>query len=51
VMRNAGVEITSEGAFDTMVASFLIDSTRSSHSMDALSLALLMVPRPQEAVA
>lgn len=41
VMRNAGVEITSEGAFDTMVASFLIDSTRSSHSMDALSLALL----------
>lgn len=40
VLRNAGVEL--EGvAFDTMVASYLIDASRSSHSMDALSLALL----------
>jgi DNA polymerase-1 len=49
VFRNAGVELrglsdpserTEPGA-DTMVASFLIDSSRSSHSKDALALALL----------
>jgi len=30
-----------EGGFDSMVASFLIDSSRSSHSLDNLALALL----------
>lgn len=40
VLRNAGVELGGV-AFDTMVASYLIDASRSSHSMDALSLALL----------
>lgn len=40
VLRNAGVELAGV-AFDTMVASYLIDASRSSHSMDALSLALL----------
>ncbi len=53
VFRNAGVElrglcrVTGGGAdepwpgCDTMVSSYLIDSTRSSHSKDALCLALL----------
>jgi len=40
VLRRAGVELAGV-AFDTMVASYLIDASRSSHSMDALSLALL----------
>lgn len=34
-------EETAKVPFDSMVASFLIDATRSSHSLDALSLALL----------
>ncbi len=40
VLRNVGVELRGV-AFDTMIASFLIDSSRSSHGMDALALALL----------
>lgn len=44
VLRNAGVTLRGLmvlGACDTMVASYLIDASRSSHSMDALALALL----------
>jgi DNA polymerase-1 len=44
VLRNAGVELrglTHELGGDSMVASYLIDPSRSSHSMDALALALL----------
>ncbi|MEL7473229.1 MAG: DNA polymerase I [Planctomycetota bacterium] len=44
VLRNAGVDVkgvATPGALDGMVASYLIDASRSSHSMDALSLALL----------
>lgn len=44
VLRQAGVELRGlehPGTCDTMVASFLIDSSRSSHSMDALAKALL----------
>jgi DNA polymerase I len=56
VFRNAGVELRGlcapetggarnptdrESGCDTMVASYLIDSSRSSHAMDALALALL----------
>ncbi|MFI4916155.1 MAG: DNA polymerase I [Phycisphaerales bacterium JB060] len=40
VLRRAGVELAGI-AFDTMVGSYLIDASRSAHSMDALSLALL----------
>ncbi|MBL0928174.1 MAG: hypothetical protein IBJ11_11070 [Phycisphaerales bacterium] len=40
VMRNAGVELRGV-AFDSMVASYLIDASRSGHSLDALCLALL----------
>ena len=40
VLRRAGVELGGV-AFDTMVASYLIDASRSSHGMDALALALL----------
>ncbi|MCB9837711.1 MAG: DNA polymerase I [Phycisphaeraceae bacterium] len=40
VLRQAGVELRGI-VFDSMVASFLIDSSRSSHGMDALALALL----------
>ncbi len=40
VFRRHGVELRGI-AFDSMIASFLIDSSRSSHSMDALSQALL----------
>lgn len=40
VLRRAGVELGGV-AFDTMVASYLIDASRSSHAMDALALALL----------
>jgi len=44
VLRKAGVELrglTTPGACDSMVTSFLIDATRSSHTLDALSLAML----------
>jgi len=44
VLRRAGVELRgacAEGGGDTMVASYLIDASRSSHRMDALALALL----------
>jgi DNA polymerase-1 len=44
VLRNAGVELrglTNPGSCDSMVASYLIDASRSSHSLDALALALL----------
>ena len=44
VLRNAGIELrglTHDLGGDSMVASYLIDSSRSSHSMDALALALL----------
>ncbi len=40
VLRNAGLE-PANIAFDSMVASYLIDSSRSSHGLEALSLALL----------
>ena len=44
VLRNAGVELrglTHPESCDSMVASYLIDASRSSHSLDALSMALL----------
>ena len=44
VLRRHGVELrglTAEGACDSMVASYLIDASRSSHGLDSLSLALL----------
>ncbi|MCA9281728.1 MAG: DNA polymerase I [Phycisphaerales bacterium] len=45
VLRRAGVEVSGfdspASAADSMVASYLIDASRSSHSMDALSLGLL----------
>lgn len=48
VLRNAGIEMRGHlptdkhpTAGDSMIASFIIDSTRSSHSMDNLALALL----------
>jgi len=44
VLRRAGVALrglTAPGSCDSMVASYLIDSSRSSHSLDALALALL----------
>ena len=40
VLRRAGVELRGI-SFDSMVASFLVDSSRSSHGMDALALDLL----------
>lgn len=40
VLRRAGVSLRGV-ANDTMVSSYLIDASRSSHSMDALALALL----------
>jgi DNA polymerase-1 len=40
VLRQAGVELRGM-AFDSMIASYIIDASRSSHSMDALALALL----------
>ena len=40
VLRGAGVEVRGI-AFDSMIASYLIDSSRSSHSLDNLALALL----------
>ncbi|MBX3409284.1 MAG: DNA polymerase I [Phycisphaeraceae bacterium] len=44
IFRAAGVELTgldAPGACDSMVASYLIDASRSSHGLDALALALL----------
>jgi DNA polymerase-1 len=44
VLRRHGVEVAgvaTPGSCDTMVASYLIDASRSSHAMDALALALL----------
>ncbi|GAB4386233.1 MAG: DNA polymerase I [Phycisphaerales bacterium] len=48
VLRNAGVRLAGHQpvddrthAGDTMIASYLLDASRSSHSMDALALALL----------
>ena len=44
VLRRAGIELrglNSPGACDTMVASYLLDASRSSHSLDNLALALL----------
>jgi len=40
VLRRAGVELRGI-AFDSMVASYLVDSSRSSHGLDSLALALL----------
>jgi DNA polymerase-1 len=40
VLRRAGVELRGV-EFDSMIASYLIDASRSSHGMDALALALL----------
>lgn len=40
VMRHAGVEIAGP-FFDTMIASFVLDSSRSSHGMDSLARELL----------
>lgn len=40
IFRAHGVELRGV-AFDSMVASYLIDASRSSHSLDALALALL----------
>ncbi len=40
VLRACGVELRGV-AFDSMVGSYLVDSSRSSHSMDALALGLL----------
>lgn len=40
VLRKAGVTLRGVD-FDSMVASYLIDASRSSHSLDALALALL----------
>jgi DNA polymerase-1 len=43
ILRRHGMPV--EGPiFDTMVASYVVDATRSSHRMDALSLALLDHP-------
>ncbi|MEX0741398.1 MAG: DNA polymerase, partial [Phycisphaeraceae bacterium] len=49
VFRRAGVELAGIGAtgFDTIVASYLLDATRSSHKLDNLALAHLqheMIP-------
>ncbi|MFT3685656.1 MAG: DNA polymerase [Phycisphaerales bacterium] len=43
VLRKAGINLRGlgEGGFDSMVSSYLIDAARSSHSLDALALALL----------
>lgn len=44
ILRNAGVQLrglSAEGACDSMVASYLIDASRSSHGLDSLALALL----------
>jgi DNA polymerase-1 len=44
ILRAAGVTLRglcAPGGFDSMIASYLIDASRSSHSLDALALALL----------
>ncbi|MEM9167818.1 MAG: DNA polymerase I [Planctomycetota bacterium] len=44
VLRRARIELgglTAPGSCDTMIASYVLDASRSSHSLDALSLALL----------
>jgi len=44
VLRAAGVELRgldAPGALDTMVGSYLLDASRSSHALDALALAML----------
>lgn len=46
VLRNAGLRVAglttpTTGCFDSMIGSYLLDAERSSHSLDALSLALL----------
>ncbi|MEM9066726.1 MAG: DNA polymerase I [Planctomycetota bacterium] len=44
VLRRAGVELRGfdgPGGGDTMVASYLLDASRSSHKMDSLALAML----------
>jgi DNA polymerase-1 len=45
VLRQAGVMVrgvgTHEGSCDSMIASFLVDASRSSHGLDALAKALL----------
>lgn len=40
VFRRAGVNVRAR-QFDTMIASYVVDATRASHSLDVLSLALL----------
>lgn len=40
VLRRAGIELRGV-VFDSMIASYLVDSSRSSHRLEALSLALL----------
>ncbi len=40
VLRRAGIDVRAT-LFDTMIASYVVDATRSSHSMDVLALALL----------
>lgn len=40
VLRQAGVTVRG-ASFDSMVASYVLDASRSSHSLDALALALL----------
>ena len=42
VMRRAGVRVQGR-CFDTMIASFVTDSSRPSHGMDALALSLLQI--------
>ena len=48
ILRNAGINLAiGSTSFDTMVASYLIDATRSSHKLDHLALAFLdreMIP-------
>ncbi|MBI1367658.1 MAG: DNA polymerase I [Planctomycetes bacterium] len=47
VLRRAGVRLNMAKSFDTIVASYLIDATRSSHKLDNLALAFLnytMIP-------
>ncbi|MGP1272282.1 MAG: DNA polymerase I [Phycisphaerales bacterium] len=44
VLRRAGVELrglAAPGACDSMIASYLLDASRSSHSLDALALGML----------
>jgi len=48
VLRNAGIRLGGfvpsvglAGAGDTMIASYVLDASRSSHSMDALAMAML----------